>query len=291
MEVAFLDTPEGKKNWNSMMNALKNGEKRYVVPSTLTDIFDKDSDPKVYYMQPKVNSNVLYKSKVAEIMKYIKQGVLSSAADKDLEYKKPMSDAEKTTQVETSARGKILIEYANDQQEHGKTKDPQQAMYRVWLEKNDYTEKWDAYANQKNGAESPVASPTPTPQPSVPEYRKTCATDAQVALSKDDKVVDDAIAAFCDKAKIDISSPVSKTHSGTSADGKSVEMKLGMRMSANQEGCKPVGANKSVPRIKCKTLLGYALAQCPNPEGTAFLGTRPLVWNSALGCIDVDIYW
>ncbi|KAL1612956.1 hypothetical protein SLS60_001186 [Paraconiothyrium brasiliense] len=277
MEVAMdADQPDHKTMWSHLIKDATNGKAgKYTPPHQLSDIFDAESKPTIYISRPKHNGAKLYTPLINQIMAQIKKGPLANAAEEEFDYKKMMGDQEKNTLGETTARGKMLVEYTNDQQKDSKTQSPQQAMYRVWLEDKDYSKTWPALKTQQGTASNEEAGDKVTKQ----EYTNHCLVDTSKTIPNEN--LDDILAAICNKASLDVGSPISAAHQKT-------QIKIGM--SSSQTGCHPSPASKKLPRTQCKRAVTKALESCPNPAG-GFLGNKPLTWNAkGLGCVDISVY-
>ncbi|KAJ4288503.1 hypothetical protein N0V90_011739 [Kalmusia sp. IMI 367209] len=282
MEEAFENIPKAKPMWNKLIADVTHGSRRYTVPSTHSDIFSADSNPTIYE-----GIKTLYHTEINQIMRHIQKGILASAHLETLTYKKPASVAE-ANRNDGTARGKILIEYTNDQKVDDKTQTPQKAKYRVWLESHKHEHDWSAKANQMGSGSNEEEAPKAT----VPEYRKHCVTDDSKSIDSSDDAIAEAIALMCSSAKLDVKSLVHKTYSGKSSKTQEtidIDMKIGM--SANQKGCKTsTGGKKEIPRIFCKSQLKKALTMCPNTANTGYLGAKPLTWSSSFGCVDLTMH-
>ncbi|KAJ4358420.1 uncharacterized protein N0V89_003002 [Didymosphaeria variabile] len=199
MEVAMDgDQPDHKTMWSHLIKDATHGKAgKYTPPHQLSDIFDADSKPKIYISRPKHNGVKLYTPLINQIMAQIKKGPLAHASEIEFDYKKMMGEAEKNTLGETTARGKMLVEYTNDQQKDSKTQSPQQAMYRVWLEDKDYSNTWPALKTQQGTAGDEEAADKVTKK----EYTDHCLVDTSKTIPKDN--LDDILAAICNKAQLD----------------------------------------------------------------------------------------
>lgn len=277
MEIAYQ--PEEKAKYDNLVKAVKNGNAKYTRPETLKDLFGEGTNPQIYLMRPRdgVTNELLYETQTKDLMAEIQQGILKGVKVNKLEYKKPKDENELNTEFERTARGKMLIEYDNNQQVDGKTASPQAAIARVFMEKQIFKQEWAAKENQLEGAadpDKPVEAPV---------HKPTCLKDDANALTEDDitKAFDSAFGG----GALDISNPISKT--GTNGD---VKVQFNIKFSASQDGCK-VSSSKKIMRTAAKRMLLDVAKQCPKSGSTTeFMGVKPDVHNSALGCLDVDIF-
>lgn len=278
MEDAYVTGHEAK--WANLWKAVKSGNTKYTRPDTLKDLFGDGTNPQIYLMRPRdaETNEILYNKQTADIMGEIQQGILKGLKVTKLEYKKPKDEAELNKAFETTARGKMLIEYDNNQKVADKTASPQKAIARVFLQNElKPAQEWTARENQLEGAadaEKPVEAPA---------HKPTCLTDAAKTLSEAD-----ITAAFDSvfKTGVDFSSPVSQT--GTSGD---VKVQFDLKFSAKQDGCKVSGAKKTIMKTMAKRMFLEVAKQCPKAgSSTEFMGVKPDVHNSALGCLDVNVY-
>jgi hypothetical protein len=279
--------------WKKLINVAQNGDKakkpppfndqvRYTVPSTLTSIFGAGSNPKIYLMKPKRGTEQLHTAKINEIMKHIKEGILSSAPVTEFKYEKPDGD-EKDAISRNTARGKMLVEYDNDQKGNGATtQNPQKAKSRLWMETNPHENDWIATPSQQNGAPEEPEDEPESSGPKAPEYRETCSTEEKDALT--DAEAEEAITSFCDARIIKLEPGVLKDIA--TASGK--KFKLGAKMSSDQKGCNTTASKmKSLQNsTTCRAEFRKAIKRCPNDAGTGFKGLKPVIWNSPLGCVE-----
>ncbi|PVI01209.1 hypothetical protein DM02DRAFT_654722 [Periconia macrospinosa] len=277
MEIAYQ--PEEKAKYDNLVKAVKNGNAKYTRPETLKDLFGEGTNPEIYLMRPRdgVTNELLYETQTKNLMAEIQQGILKGVKVNKLEYKKPKDENELNTEFERTARGKMLIEYDNNQQVDGKTASPQAAIARVFMEKQIFKQEWAAKENQLEGAadpDKPVESPV---------HKPTCLTDDANALTETD--ITKAFDSVFGGGALDISNPISQV--GTNGD---VKVQFNIKFSASQSGCK-VSSSKKIMRTAAKRMLLEVAKQCPKSGSTTeFMGVKPDVHNSALGCLDVDIF-
>ena len=151
MEVAVdPEQSDHKVMWNHLINDVTHGRSgKYTPPHEYKDIFDAATNPKIYISRPKRGVKALYTADIHKILAQIRKGLLSNAPiAQEFEYHK-MYQKEIGTLGDTTARGKMLLEYTNDQKRDDKTQSPQQAMYRIWLEDHQHPVSWAALDNQK----------------------------------------------------------------------------------------------------------------------------------------------
>ncbi|KAF1952242.1 hypothetical protein CC80DRAFT_495573 [Byssothecium circinans] len=276
MEEAYQ--PDKKTQWASLMAAVNTGNTKYTKPDTLTDLFSADSKPEIYIMRPRDgNTNaLLYEAQTKQIMDKIQTGALASVKVNKLEYKKPKNLAELNDAFEKTARGKMLIEYDNNQQVSGQTASPQQAVARIFMENTIYDQKWSARDNQKEGAADEKPAET------APEHRPTCLKDDTKTLTETD-ITTAFDSVF--KTAIDVSSEIKQT--GTSGD---VKVQFNIKFSASQAGCK-VASGRKIMKTMAKRMVLEAAKQCPKSGSTTeFMGSKPDVYNTSIGCLDIEVF-
>ncbi|CAI6336628.1 unnamed protein product [Periconia digitata] len=276
MEIAYQ--PEEKAKYENLQKAVKNGNTKYTRPETLNDLFGEGTNPQIYVMRPRDGhtNELLYATQTQFLMGEIQQGILKGLTPKTHEYKKPKDENELNTSFESTARGKMLIEYDNNQKVGDQTASPQQAIARVFMENKIYKQEWAAKENQLEGAkdaDKPVEAPA---------HKPTCLTDAANTLTEAD-----VTAAFDSvfKKALDISSPISQT--GKSGE---VSVQFNIKKSADQTGC-TASAGKAIMRTQAKRIMLEVSRQCPKAgSSTEFMGVKPDVHSTPLGCLDVEIF-
>lgn len=147
------ELPDHKALWSHLLKDVTNGRAgKYTPPHEINDILNADAKPLIYVSRPKRDGKMLHTSYINKILAQIQKGRLKSTpVARDFDYHKMLPE-ELDTLGETTAAGKMLLEYTNDQKKNDQTQNPQQAMYRIWLENHPYPVSWAALANQRSEA-------------------------------------------------------------------------------------------------------------------------------------------
>lgn len=149
MEPGFLNN--GARRWQDrIVKPLQQGSSKFTRPSDLVNssgMFRNARNLKIYVSTPRTRTStaqrpvLLYQSKVDEILSSFRR-TFPNAPVTMRSYQKLTS--EEADEITMSARGKVLIEYDNNQidlDSRGKPKPPTR-MYRIWLEDQYYERRF-----------------------------------------------------------------------------------------------------------------------------------------------------
>ncbi|PVH96763.1 hypothetical protein DM02DRAFT_104283 [Periconia macrospinosa] len=298
MEIAFQT--DQKPKWDNLWTAVTKGNAKYTIPSTLTTIFGEGTEPVIYIMRPRDadTKKILYDSQIKDIMGKVRTGVLKDAKEIPWEYLKPKDEKELNTVFETTARGKMLIEYDNNNNppKAETTSSPgtasatatptptttpvQSAAARIFMEDKVYTQEWTATEPQIKGEKE-------TPVDKIPDHRATCLEHASKSITKDD-LFTAFNSAFT--GGVDIAKPISKTGTFKSADDAAIEVQFNIKLSASQKGCK-TSSHTKIMKTGLRSAVRAAMGQCPKGASKdEFMGVKPDVHSSGVGCLDMEIF-